>query len=62
MTDAIAAGLALRSQQAAKLADAAAKEAAEKAAATADQPLADWEKDLIKEPTADAAKTETAGA
>jgi small subunit ribosomal protein S2 len=60
MTDAIAAGLALRSQQAAKVADAAAKEAAEKASATADQPLADWEKDLIKEPTA--TSTETAGA
>jgi len=59
MTDAIAAGLSLRSQQAAKLADAAAKEAAEKASVTADQPLADWEKDLIKEPTT---TTETAGA
>jgi hypothetical protein len=30
------------------LADAAAKEAADKAAAAGDQPLADWEKDLIK--------------
>jgi small subunit ribosomal protein S2 len=58
ITDAIAAGLTLRSQQAAKIADAAAKEAADKAAAAGDQPLADWEKDLIKEPAA----TETAGA
>jgi small subunit ribosomal protein S2 len=60
ITDAIAAGLTLRSQQAAKIADAAAKEAADKAAATGDQPLADWEKDLIKEPAA--TSTETAGA
>jgi small subunit ribosomal protein S2 len=44
------------------VADAAAKEAAEKAAATGDQPLADWEKDSIKEPTAEATSTETAGA
>jgi small subunit ribosomal protein S2 len=42
------------------LADAAAKEAADKAAAAGDQPLADWEKDLIKEPTA--TSTETPGA
>ena len=49
ITDAIAAGLALRSQQAAKVADAAPK---------SDQPLADWEKDLIKETPS----TETAGA
>ena len=57
MTDAIAAGLQVRSAQAAKIADKAAAEAAAAAEKTSDQPLADCEKDLIKEPT-----TETAGA
>ena len=56
MTDAIVAGLQIRSAQAAKIADKAAAEAAAAAEKTAEQPLADWEKDLIKEPT------ETAGA
>ena len=51
MTDAIAAGLQVRSAQAAKIADKAAAEAAAAAEKTAEQPLADWEKDLIKEPT-----------
>jgi small subunit ribosomal protein S2 len=56
MTDAIVAGLQVRSANAAKVADKAAAEAAAAAEKTAEQPLADWEKDLIKEPT------ETAGA
>jgi small subunit ribosomal protein S2 len=56
MTDAIVAGLQIRSANAAKIADKAAAEAAAAAEKTAEQPLADWEKDLIKEPT------ETAGA
>ena len=56
MTDAIVAGLQIRSANAAKVADKAAAEAAAAAEKTAEQPLADWEKDLIKEPT------ETAGA
>ncbi len=51
MTDAIVAGLQVRSAQAAKIADKAAAEAAAAAEKTAEQPLADWEKDLIKEPT-----------
>ena len=50
MTDAIVAGLQIRSANAAKIADKAAAEAAA-AEKTAEQPLADWEKDLIKEPT-----------
>jgi small subunit ribosomal protein S2 len=56
MTDAIVAGLQIRSANAAKVADKAAAEAASAAEKTAEQPLADWEKDLIKAPT------ETAGA
>lgn len=51
MTDAIVAGLQIRSANAAKIADKAAAEAAAAAEKTAEQPLADWEKDLIKEPT-----------
>ena len=51
MTDAIAAGLQIRSANAAKIADKAAAEAAAAAEKTAEQPLADWEKELIKEPT-----------
>jgi small subunit ribosomal protein S2 len=46
----------LDQQNAAKVADKAAAEAASAAEKTAEQPLADWEKDLIKAPT------ETAGA
>jgi small subunit ribosomal protein S2 len=56
MTDAIVDGLQVRSAQSAKIADKSAAEAAAAAEKTAEQPLADWEKDLIKEPT------ETAGA
>lgn len=53
MTDAIAAGLQIRSANAAKIADKAAAEAAAAAEKTVEQPLADWEKDLIKESTED---------